>query len=147
MQIETLRRRLRQLQAGPAHEQRVLRLWTLALPQICGRRRLVDFTSGRQEGGSNDPLGNVPQSCTDGPKKGRRSAQFNRCGVRSGACAASVALGLGAVLATCLSALAAGFSRFFRTELMRGAFFVRSAAALAGDFTLACRVHRCEATI
>jgi len=43
MRIETLRQRLRELQAGPAHEQRVLRLWSQALPQHGGRRRLEDF--------------------------------------------------------------------------------------------------------
>ncbi|MES2481925.1 MAG: RNA methyltransferase [Pseudomonadota bacterium] len=43
MQIETLRQRLRELQAGPAHEQRFLRLWSQALPQHSGRRRLEDF--------------------------------------------------------------------------------------------------------
>jgi 23S rRNA (adenine2503-C2)-methyltransferase len=43
MRIETLRQRLRELQAGPAHAQRVLRLWSQALPQHSGRRRIEDF--------------------------------------------------------------------------------------------------------
>ncbi len=43
MRIETLRQRLRELQAGPAHERRVLRLWSQALPQHSGRRRIEDF--------------------------------------------------------------------------------------------------------
>jgi 23S rRNA (adenine2503-C2)-methyltransferase len=36
--VEQIRQRLRQLGAGPAHEQRVLRLWTQARPQDSGRR-------------------------------------------------------------------------------------------------------------
>ncbi|MBX3586004.1 MAG: RNA methyltransferase [Ramlibacter sp.] len=43
MRIETLRQRLRALGAGPAHEHRVLRLWSQALPQDAGKRRLEDF--------------------------------------------------------------------------------------------------------
>ena len=43
MRIETLRQRLRALQAQPVHEQRILRLWAQALPQDSGRRRLEDF--------------------------------------------------------------------------------------------------------
>jgi 23S rRNA (adenine2503-C2)-methyltransferase len=43
MRIETLRQRLRALGARPAHEQRVLRLWSQALPQDSGRRNTEDF--------------------------------------------------------------------------------------------------------
>jgi 23S rRNA (adenine2503-C2)-methyltransferase len=43
MRIETLRDRLRALGAGPRHEHRVLRLWSQALPQDKGPRRLQDF--------------------------------------------------------------------------------------------------------
>ncbi len=43
MRIETLRERLRALGAGPRHENRVLRLWSQALPQDKGPRRLQDF--------------------------------------------------------------------------------------------------------
>ena len=43
MRIETLRQRLRGLGARPAHEQRVLRLWSQALPQDSGRRKTEDF--------------------------------------------------------------------------------------------------------
>jgi 23S rRNA (adenine2503-C2)-methyltransferase len=43
MRIETLRQRLRALGARPAHEQRVLRLWSQALPQDSGRRKTEDF--------------------------------------------------------------------------------------------------------
>ena len=43
MRIETLRERLRALGAGPRHEHRVLRLWSQALPQDKGPRRLQDF--------------------------------------------------------------------------------------------------------
>jgi 23S rRNA (adenine2503-C2)-methyltransferase len=43
MRIETLRQRLRALGARPVHEQRVLRLWSQALPQDSGRRRTEDF--------------------------------------------------------------------------------------------------------
>ena len=41
--IESLRQHLRALQARPVHEQRILRLWSQALPQDSGRRRLEDF--------------------------------------------------------------------------------------------------------
>lgn len=43
MRIETLQQRLRTLQALPRHEQRVLRLWSQALPQDQGPRRLDTF--------------------------------------------------------------------------------------------------------
>ena len=43
MRIDTFRQQLRAHGAGPAHEQRVLRLWAQALPQDSGRRRLEDF--------------------------------------------------------------------------------------------------------
>ncbi len=43
MRIETLQQRLRALQALPRHEQRVLRLWSQALPQDKGARRLDTF--------------------------------------------------------------------------------------------------------
>lgn len=43
VRIEALRQRLRGLGAGPRHEQRVLRLWSQALPQDSGKRRLLDF--------------------------------------------------------------------------------------------------------
>ncbi|MEP6791270.1 MAG: RNA methyltransferase, partial [Ramlibacter sp.] len=43
MRIDYLRQRLRDLGARPGHEQRVLRLWTQALPQDSGRRKLQDF--------------------------------------------------------------------------------------------------------
>ena len=42
-QLSALRQHLRALGARPAHEQRVLRLWSQALPQDSGRRRLEDF--------------------------------------------------------------------------------------------------------
>jgi 23S rRNA (adenine2503-C2)-methyltransferase len=41
--IEQLRQRLRACGAGPAHEQRVLRLWAQALPQDGGKRRPETF--------------------------------------------------------------------------------------------------------
>ena len=41
--ISLLRDRLRAAGAGPAHEQRVLRLWVQALPQDSGRRDIEDF--------------------------------------------------------------------------------------------------------
>jgi len=47
MKIDTLRQQLRAAGAGPAHEQRVLRLWAQALPQDSGRRRIDDFLPGR----------------------------------------------------------------------------------------------------
>ena len=43
MQIESIRQRLRALGANPRHEQRVLRLWSQALPQRSGRRELEHF--------------------------------------------------------------------------------------------------------
>jgi 23S rRNA (adenine2503-C2)-methyltransferase len=43
MRIETLRQRLRALGANPDHERRVLRLWSLAMPQASGKRRIEDF--------------------------------------------------------------------------------------------------------
>ncbi|MBP7131487.1 MAG: RNA methyltransferase [Aquabacterium sp.] len=43
MRLHTLRQRLRDLGAKPIHEQRVLRLWSQALPQDSGRRHLQDF--------------------------------------------------------------------------------------------------------
>ena len=43
MQLAALRQRLRALGAGPKHEERVLRLWSRALPQDSGRRKLEDF--------------------------------------------------------------------------------------------------------
>jgi 23S rRNA (adenine2503-C2)-methyltransferase len=43
MRIEHLRERLRALGANPRHEQRVLRLWSLALPQTSGRRQVEHF--------------------------------------------------------------------------------------------------------
>ncbi len=42
-QLQTLRQRLRAAGAGPQHEARVLRLWSQALPQTSGCRRLEDF--------------------------------------------------------------------------------------------------------
>lgn len=43
MQIESLRQRLRAAGAGPGHERRILRLWSNALPQDSGKRRIEDF--------------------------------------------------------------------------------------------------------
>jgi 23S rRNA (adenine2503-C2)-methyltransferase len=43
MRIETLRERMAALGANPRHQQRVLRLWTQALPQRSGRRELENF--------------------------------------------------------------------------------------------------------
>jgi 23S rRNA (adenine2503-C2)-methyltransferase len=43
MRIEQIRQRLRAHGAKPGHEQRVLRLWSQALPQDSGRRRPEDF--------------------------------------------------------------------------------------------------------
>jgi 23S rRNA (adenine2503-C2)-methyltransferase len=43
MRIETIRQQLRALGARPVHEQRVLRLWSQALPQDSGRRKTEDF--------------------------------------------------------------------------------------------------------
>jgi 23S rRNA (adenine2503-C2)-methyltransferase len=43
MRIETLRERWAALGANPRHQQRVMRLWTQALPQRSGRRELEHF--------------------------------------------------------------------------------------------------------
>lgn len=43
MRIDDLRQTLRAAGAGPTHEQRVLRLWSQALPQGSGKRRPQDF--------------------------------------------------------------------------------------------------------
>ena len=43
MRIEDIRQRLRALGANPRHEQRVLRLWSQALPQDAGRREIAHF--------------------------------------------------------------------------------------------------------
>lgn len=43
MRIEDIRQRLRDHGAKPCHEQRVLRLWSQALPQDSGKRRPEDF--------------------------------------------------------------------------------------------------------
>ncbi len=43
MQIDDIRRRLRDLGAKSAHEERVLRHWARAWPQHAGRRRIEDF--------------------------------------------------------------------------------------------------------
>ncbi|MEZ5645960.1 MAG: RNA methyltransferase [Burkholderiaceae bacterium] len=43
MRIQSLRQRLRTLGALPVHEQRVLRLWSQALPQTAGRRPIEHF--------------------------------------------------------------------------------------------------------
>lgn len=43
MRIEQLRQRLQALGANPRHAQRVLRLWSQALPQSSGRRELAHF--------------------------------------------------------------------------------------------------------
>ena len=43
MHLETLRHRLRAAGAGPDHERRILRLWSNALPQDNGKRRIEDF--------------------------------------------------------------------------------------------------------
>jgi len=43
MQVSALRQRLRAAGAGPGHEQRVLRLWSNALPQSGGKRRPEHF--------------------------------------------------------------------------------------------------------
>ena len=42
-QIQFIRERLRRLGARPAHEQRILRLWSQAKPQNSGRRPLESF--------------------------------------------------------------------------------------------------------
>jgi 23S rRNA (adenine2503-C2)-methyltransferase len=43
MRIEDVKQRLRAAGAGPSHESRVLRLWSQALPQASGKRRVEDF--------------------------------------------------------------------------------------------------------
>jgi 23S rRNA (adenine2503-C2)-methyltransferase len=43
MRIAEIRQRLRALDAKPAHEERVLRLWVQARPQTSGRRRIEDW--------------------------------------------------------------------------------------------------------
>ena len=43
MRIADFRQRLRALGAKPAHEERVLRLWSQARPQTSGRRRIEDW--------------------------------------------------------------------------------------------------------
>jgi 23S rRNA (adenine2503-C2)-methyltransferase len=43
MRIEHLRQRLQALGANPRHQQRVLRLWSQALPQTSGRRQVEHF--------------------------------------------------------------------------------------------------------
>ena len=43
MRIEHIRQRLSALGANPRHTQRVLRLWSQALPQDNGRRKVADF--------------------------------------------------------------------------------------------------------
>ena len=43
MRIAELRQHLRALGAAPAHEQRVLRLWSHALPQDSGARPIESF--------------------------------------------------------------------------------------------------------
>lgn len=43
MRIEDIRQRLRALGANPRHAQRVLRLWSQALPQDAGRRQVEHF--------------------------------------------------------------------------------------------------------
>lgn len=43
MRIPELKRRLREAGAGPIHEQRILRLWSHALPRDSGKRRPASF--------------------------------------------------------------------------------------------------------
>lgn len=43
MRIEDIRQRMHALGAKPVHIQRVLRLWSQALPQEGGKRRPEDF--------------------------------------------------------------------------------------------------------
>src|SRR5215213_9441335 len=49
--------------------------------------------------------------------------------------------------AASLSALAASLAGFLGSELVGGALFMRGAAAFAGDFALALRIHRREAAV
>jgi 23S rRNA (adenine2503-C2)-methyltransferase len=44
--IKDVKARLRAAGAGPTHEHRVLRLWSQALPQDSGKRRIEDFLPG-----------------------------------------------------------------------------------------------------
>ena len=48
---------------------------------------------------------------------------------------------------TCRAALAAGFARLFDRPFVRGPFFVRRPAALAGDLALFHLIHCREATM
>src|SRR4051812_4500272 len=60
----------------------------------------------------------------------------------------AAAIHVGAVaLAARLAALASGFACFFRSEFVGRALFMRGAAAFAGDFALALRVHGSEAAV
>jgi len=43
MRVQDIRQQLRSHGANPKHEQRVLRLWAMALPQDSGRRLIADF--------------------------------------------------------------------------------------------------------
>ena len=43
MRIHELKQRLREAGAGPSHEQRILRLWSHALPRDSGKRRPLSF--------------------------------------------------------------------------------------------------------
>ena len=43
MRIHELKERLRKAGAGPSHEQRILRLWSHALPRNSGRRLPASF--------------------------------------------------------------------------------------------------------
>jgi len=47
MRLSTLRSRLADAGAAPAHQHRILRLWSQALPQDTGKRRLEDFLPRR----------------------------------------------------------------------------------------------------
>jgi 23S rRNA (adenine2503-C2)-methyltransferase len=47
MRIEDVKQRLRAVGAGPDHESRVLRLWSQALPQTSGKRRVEHFLPQR----------------------------------------------------------------------------------------------------
>ena len=47
MRITTLRSRMACAGAGPSHQHRILRLWSQALPQTSGKRRLEDFLPKR----------------------------------------------------------------------------------------------------
>ena len=83
------------------------------------------------------------------------------CRLFLGAAAAAAAPGALAVVASCRAAhhvagagrlaiamaQAACAAGFFGREFVRRPFGVSSLAALAGNFALACRIHRCEATV